>query len=207
MDKFIEQVVDSLSRGDAILFLGAGFSKKATNSLGKELPTGDELKLHLFNAIGETPSSEELTNDLSAIADYCLSDAPEVQAVSDYLRKLFTIQKLEEWQLDLITKFPWRRIYTTNYDNAIEFAFDSRNKSVATYSALDSYPVSLAQNVLCIHLNGILTHSLKEEPDATLRLSHASYAGTRLEGTKWGDLFERDISYSGATVFNWVSPS
>lgn len=202
LKEFIIQVVEGLSRGDAILFVGAGFSKQATNALGKELPTGDELKRELFCAIGETPTATDLDNELSAIADYCLSDEKKSLAVADHMRKLFTIQGLEDWQIDLITKYPWRRIYTTNYDNAVEFAFDSRSKSVAAYSALEQYPSRLPQSaLLCIHLNGIFTHSVKDSFDKALRLSFASYANGRLEGTRWGDLFERDVSFSGATVF------
>lgn len=201
MKQFIEQVVESLSRGDAILFVGAGFSKQARNVLGKELPTGDELKRELFHAIGETPTATDLENELSTISDYCLSDEKKSLAVADHMRKLFNIQGLEDWQIDLITKYPWRRIYTTNYDNAVEFAFDSRNKSISPYSALEPYPPSLPQSALCIHLNGIFTHSVKDKFDAALRLSFGSYANSRLEGTRWGDLFERDVSFSGATVF------
>lgn len=201
MKKFVEQVVESLSRSDAILFLGAGFSKQAKNALGKELPTGDELKRELFLAIGETPTATDLENELSTIADYCLSDENKALATADHMRKLFTVQGLEDWQINLITKYPWRRIYTTNYDNAVEFAFDARNRRIDPYSALEQYPSNLPQGVLCIHLNGIFTHSVKDHADETLRLSFASYANNRLEGTKWGDLFERDVAFSGATVF------
>lgn len=116
------------------------------------------------------------------------------------MRKLFTVLELEDWQIDLLTRYPWRRIYTTNYDNAVELACDVRSKSIASYSALEPYPQSLPQGPLCIHLNGILTHATKDDANL-LRLSFGSYAHTRLEGTKWGDLFERDVSFSGAAVF------
>ena len=201
MRQFIEQVVESLSRGDAILFVGAGFSKQARNALEKELPTGDDLKRELFHAIGETPNAADLENELSAICDYCLSDAEKSAAVADYMRKLLNILGLEEWQINLVTKYPWRRIYTTNYDNAVEFAFDLRNRPISSYSALEPYPSSLPPSALCVHLNGIFTHSAKDNFDEAIRLSFASYANSRLEGTRWGDLFERDISFSGATVF------
>jgi hypothetical protein len=134
MKDFVEQVAESLSRKDAILFLGAGFSKQAKNALGEELPSGDALKIELFKAIGEDPSSADLENDLSTISDYCLSSVEKSLAAADHMRKLFTVQGLEDWQIDLITKYPWRRIYTTNYDNAVEFAFDARNQKVAPYS-------------------------------------------------------------------------
>lgn len=201
MQKFVEQVVESLSRGDAILFLGAGFSKQAKNLLGQELPTGAELKSELFVAIDEIPTASDLENDLSAIADYCLSEPERAQKVADHLRKLFSIHELQDWQISLITKFPWRRIYTTNYDNAVEFAFDTKKMEIAPYSALEPYPPNLPQTALCIHLNGIFTHAVKDNADANLRLSFGSYATSRLEGTRWGDLFERDVSFSGATVF------
>ncbi|TAK72706.1 MAG: hypothetical protein EPO19_00830 [Betaproteobacteria bacterium] len=201
MRQFVEQVVESLSRGDAILFLGAGFSMQAKNALGKAIPNGDKLKRELFNAIGETPTDSDLENELTTIADYCLSDAKKSLATADHMRKLFTVQGLEDWQIELVTKYPWRRIYTTNYDNAVEFAFDSRNRPIASYSALEVYPANLPQNALCIHLNGIFTHAVKDHADATLRLSFGSYASNNLEGTRWGDLFERDVSFAGATAF------
>lgn len=201
MDEFSEQICDGLSRGEAILFLGAGFSKQAKNVVGKELPTGAELKNVLFSAVSHAPTKDELDADLADIADYCLSVANGPELVSSALRRTFTIVELQPWQHELLTAFPWRRIYTTNYDNAAEHAFDSAKKALRTLSALEAYPSNLPADTSCVHLNGVLSHLTPASVNETLRLSFSSYARTRLEGTRWGDLFERDIAFAGAAVF------
>lgn len=201
MEDFTEQVCDGLSRGEAVLFLGAGFSKMAKNVVGSELPTGAELKKVLFSAISHVPSKDELDADLADIADYCLSVENGPELVSSALRRTFTIVELQPWQQELLTAFPWRRIYTTNYDNAAEHGFDSANKPLRTLSALETYPPTLPGQTSCIHLNGVLSHLTAAAVNETLRLSFTSYAKTRLEGTRWGDLFERDIAFAGAAVF------
>lgn len=201
MDDFSEQICDGLSRGEAILFLGAGFSKQAKNVVGTELPTGDHLKEVLFSAIAHTATKDELDADLADIADYCLSVENGPELVSSALRRTFTVVELQSWQHELLTEFPWRRIYTTNYDNAAEHAFDIASKPLRTLSALEAYPPSLPADTSCVHLNGVLSHLTAASVNETLRLSFSSYAKTRLEGTRWGDLFERDIAFAGAAVF------
>lgn len=201
MEDFVEQVCDGLSRGEAILFLGAGFSKEATNVAGENMPTGEQLKNVLFSAVSHNPTQDELSAELSDIADFCLANKSQEALVASALKRTFTVAELQPWQHELLTSFPWRRIYTTNYDNAVEHAFDKAGKPLRTLSALEPYPTSLPTGTSCIHLNGILSHLTATSVNETLRLSFASYASTRLEGTRWGDLFERDIAFAGAAVF------
>lgn len=201
MDDFVEQVCDGLSRGEAIVFLGAGFSKQAKNVAGRELPTGAELKAILFSAVSHTPTEDELGADLADIADYCLSVDNGLELVAAALRRTFSIIELQAWQYELLTAYPWRRIYTTNYDDAAEHAFDRAGKQLTTLSALEPYPLNNPTSPSCVHLNGVLSHLTSASVNETLRLSFASYARTRLEGTRWGDLFERDIAFAGAAVF------
>ena len=99
------------SRG-SIIFLGSGFARLAKNITGGFLPTGHELREEFAKRLHVNPDDY----DLKTLAD-------EVAASSDLyqmLYNLFTVQEVQEDQIGIL-KLPWLRIYTTNYDDAIEF--------------------------------------------------------------------------------------
>lgn len=119
----METITEKLLEGNSVLFLGSGFSLDATNALGENIPGVSSLISELLKAIGTSEQEISETQDpLPDVADYCLATEDGRIACTTKLRQLFLAETLANWQIDLITAFPWKRIYTTNYDNIVEVA-------------------------------------------------------------------------------------
>lgn len=100
--------------GNAILFLGAGFSIGGTNKIGETLPTASKLSFQMCDELGI-----ERSDDLALISERFIDDpmvGRGIDALISFL-KLRLICTTSTPVQDTIIGLPWLRIYTTNYDN------------------------------------------------------------------------------------------
>ena len=97
------------------MFLGSGFSQSAKNIRNENLLTGHGLRNEFAKLLGVDPNAY----DLKTLADEIASR----QELNLYqtLYELFTVKELHPSQDDIL-RLPWRRIYTTNYDDTVELA-------------------------------------------------------------------------------------
>jgi hypothetical protein len=114
----IPSISHSILDGSAILFVGAGVSFLSKNKNGDTLPNGDKLKeqLHI-----ETKTRKPFT--LEKISSFYVRKLGSAK-LYDYLVDTLSVYQVAKELVDFY-KLPWRRIYTTNYDNAIEFSRQS----------------------------------------------------------------------------------
>ena len=152
----MDSIGQRLFEGNTILFLGSGFSLDAKNALGTKIPGVSKLVGEVLDAVGTPKDEAERTTDsLTDVVDYCMATEDGAIAVASRLRQLFTVVELSEWQQDLIVAFPWKRIYTTNFDNAVEVACANRRKTLTVLSAMAPFekpPSGGARTV--VHING-----------------------------------------------------
>ena len=57
----------------------------------------------------------------------------------DLLRNRFRLQKVSADMVDIL-RFPWEKIYTTNYDNGIEVALQNAGKKAIPLNNLEIPP-------------------------------------------------------------------
>lgn len=119
---------DSISRGEAVLFLGAGANFGAE---GAELGTATS-----GGGLGAKISDKFLggalkDKPLSMICEIAKNDAG-LEAVQRYIRNLFVNLSPAPYH-ELISKFRWKAIVTTNYDFVVERAYE---KASDTYQTL-----------------------------------------------------------------------
>ena len=139
------------SSGGGILFCGAGFSADCLNlSDNEELGTGAVL-LHLLN--------RELENDiprpyreLKNVADKFIQVRGE-NGLLALLRDRFKVSNIAD-EMTEIVRFPWDRLYTTNYDNALELACTRAGKNYKSLNNLDTPEEVPGGGVEIIHLHG-----------------------------------------------------
>jgi hypothetical protein len=84
--------IETLDPKNSVLFLGSGFSAKATNIVNEELPAGEPLLMRLAEAISEAPSE----HDLKSVAD-AFSDRFDV-SIYDILYNTFTVSDVLQYQ-------------------------------------------------------------------------------------------------------------
>lgn len=95
-----------------VLFLGAGFSAEAKNKLNVKPPVGRELEKEV-KKLANLPDDEG--SDLLDASGYALAQGFNLYAL---LEGMYTIRQLAPEQRAILSH-PWRRIYTTNYDNSV----------------------------------------------------------------------------------------
>ena len=126
MDQIIlEKLSRCLLKGRPILFTGAGFSRYGKNGQGNDIPTGFELKSKILTELlGYEKESDDyndlIRNTLTDIYGFAQEEKSELK-VRDYVFSLFTDCTPQGFH-NVIARFNWKRVYTTNIDDLYENA-------------------------------------------------------------------------------------
>src|SRR5262245_32426206 len=118
----LAQAIEHAINGNAVLFLGAGYSREATAVNGSNLPTGNRLAVDLMTACGNPDS----TADLRVASSYFQKQKGK-NALVELLSNAFTASSTTPAQA-LISQVRWKRIYTTNYDDVVEVVYAKASK-------------------------------------------------------------------------------
>lgn len=184
--------------GRGILFCGAGFSASALNfSEHEEIGVGAHL-LAFLNVQLKEKGFETGFKDLRNAADAALEAFGEFGLMS-LLQKRFKLENVSADMVDIV-KFPWERIYTTNYDNAIEIAL--------LRAKVNSCIINNTQNLneisegVCnvIHLHGrAISWNISNFKQSCI-LGEDSYNELDFI-SEWLDLFREDLDRAEIVVF------
>ena len=182
-----------LDASGSVLFLGAGFSEGAKNIQGTNLPVGFALRNKFAKLLKVDPTNYTL-NIL----------AEEIKSREDLnlyqtLYGLYTVRTLSDEQLDIL-RMPWRRIYTTNFDDAVELSRLKEKKIPTSYTYLDNKPTKLLEGSI-VHLHGSIRTTTEENVLEQLVLSEQSYVRQHFEQSVWYDEFIRDLRVCDACYF------
>jgi hypothetical protein len=177
----------------SVLFLGSGFTRDATNIRGQNVPTGDELRILLAEMLEISPSAYELRVLAEEVASQKGRDLRQL------LYEIFTIKALTPDQSEILQN-SWLRIYTTNYDDAIEFAHQNSFHGFNSYNYDDEKPRRLRPNSI-IHLHGSVRQLRQDNALEQLVLTERSYVRQHFEKSPWYDDFDRDLRFCDACFF------
>ena len=111
----LRQVLES---GDCVLFVGAGLGAHLNRPDGSKPPNSTELAQELIEQFSITTESRDLAK-VAELIDIRKGRAP----LEAFLRKSLADlapDQVFQW----LTSFRWRAIFTTNYDRAIERAYE-----------------------------------------------------------------------------------
>lgn len=97
-----------------------------------------------------------------------------------------------------LLNLPWRRIYTTNYDNGVEIARNVKSQRVSRVPEDDVSHISRGD---IVHINGYIKRVTPANVGADLSLTDASYADRRFEMSPWYRVFRTDIVAARAVIF------
>ena len=183
--------------GNGILFCGAGFTAECLN-FGPDPTIGTASHLlSVFNdelaKQGEPGSYRNIRN----AADAFKASFGEAELMNLLIDR-FDIQNVSTDIVDVL-RFPWARIYTTNYDNGIEHALRSASRQHISINNLDS-PIELTGSLPVIHLHGFIGKWNLENFGKSCILGAESYH--RLDAiSSWLDVFRRDVERAELVVF------
>jgi len=185
-----------IGTGKAILFTGAGFSKKTVNILDEEPPLAKELAIK----IGRLSGLDEDIDDLMLTSKYHLKYRDKIELLK-LLKDSFVLKSVTNDHVN-ICALPWRRFYTTNYDNSIELSCLNSGKRIDALD-IDAKPSDyMAQDDLCIHLNGVIDKATVNDFDSKIKLTNSSYLSPQsFINSQWNYIFKRDLETASAIIF------
>lgn len=159
-----QYLLRALGLNQVVLFLGAGFSMGASNSLGEHLPSGKELAKRLWQFAGYKEEFPESTQ-ISEIYEAVLSKGIPQNQIKQFLEANLLCTEIPK-KYDAITLVYWYRIYTTNVDNLLEVIYSRIDRPRLTIS---SYPQGnllerdqTLDYLQAVHLNGRLPCTPRE---------------------------------------------
>lgn len=193
----LSEAINYILDGDAVLFLGTGFSRGARNYSGNELLTPSQLANYLYTSVG-IPDSEQ-NGDLGQASDLFLDEKGPIELVN-LLNEHYLVSRITDSQ-SFIGSRKWRRIYTTNYDNVVEKAFE-QNKRRLSSAVLSQKPSAfLNKEGMCIHLNGSITSLVPEKLGSEFKLTERSYLEDAFLENEWMSFFRSDLRTARVILF------
>jgi hypothetical protein len=170
-------LIEAVKSKRVIPFLGAGASKEARNSAGKQPPDADQLR----DILATKFFGKLIPNrDVMAVSEMAISSAGGTGLVFDAVRHAFDGFEPAAAHT-LLSTFNWRMIATTNYDCLIEHGYNSSSKRLQSLVKFikDDEPVeermqSVLNPVAYLKLHGCLDHIY--DRDVPLVLSREQYA-------------------------------
>ncbi len=185
---------NELNPRNTILFLGSGFSLEAKNLSDKDYLDGKRLSKRLCEVL------EENSEELPSLRDISDDFVPNRQALLlNTLLPLMTTKQISSDQREVILQ-PWKRVYTTNYDDVFEFGMIDAGKEPHTAS-FDS-PVKKAKGgTQIVHLHGYIHECDELNIDEKLVLTERSYVRQLSKPRPWFDEFVDDARFAQNIVF------
>ena len=195
----IKKAIEGIFTGESILFVGSGFSLGATNSNSSnpEMKRSPDLSTAMLSACGISDEKATLTK----ASEVFLADKGPDELV-DFLKREFVVSSISPDQ-EFVTGQKWRRIYTTNYDNVLEYGCAKNHKTSTPVTLSDSYKTHQQKNTkdLIIHLNGYIQTLTAEKLNNEFKLTNASYLATTFKQSPWFDLLKNDIRVCKSIFF------
>ncbi|MAZ18165.1 MAG: hypothetical protein CL535_17795 [Ahrensia sp.] len=185
LDKAISAAID----GDAVLFLGAGVGQYSKDVNGDTLPTGSQLCSEMSDKMG----LDNVEQDLPRIAQY-FRRKEGAFGLLNLLKSRLDVQSVESEFADFL-ELRWKRVYTTNYDNSIEWV----RKNSKSFT-IGEEPRGINKGD-CVHFNGFVDQLTLENLDDSVILTDWNYAKSSLYDSTWAHFFRNDILSSSYTIF------
>lgn len=190
----IEDVVGRVLEGNCLLFLGSGFSSGALNVLDKKMPISGGLSKLLDEETGE-----DNEGDLEESAESYIGKFGE-NLLAQKLRETFSVKTPTESQIT-ICHCTWRRIYTTNYDNTVEFIMAKNGKHFLPVTLSSDAKDCVNKRDIVVHLNGSVNNLSTGTLSSEFKLTSRSYLTQQFQDSEWLNIFEYDIRDCDLIVF------
>jgi hypothetical protein len=190
LDEALRHALD----GQGGLFVGAGFSADAKNRAGLHLPTGLNLAKTLAEAL-KLPT----TPSLDIVSDMYKERVSE-GSLARLMQDRFTATQLTDHQI-VFGRVPWRRIYTTNYDNVIELAHQDAKRSIKPIT-ISTPPTEVPANrSVCVHINGYIGDVTGASLPTDFIITNTSYLSDIFDRSRWSRVFREDVEVASAVLF------
>ncbi len=201
----LNSVIMEIFNGNAILFVGAGFSKGAVG-FDDDIPTAERLAEIILKLMNRSTDSKN-PKDLAHISDYfinsfCKQNESKLDEFIAMMKRTFKVTEPKKYHLDIVS-VPWKFIYTTNYDDVIEQSGRAIKKMVEPLDLECEIPKYDNKTTYCLHINGRIENLKKDSLDNSFKLTHSSYLSSDGFGSQypeWKSHFTNDLVYNSTVA-------
>lgn len=203
----LNSVIREIFNGNAILFVGAGFSKGAVG-FDDDIPTAERLAEIILKLMNRSMDSKN-SKDLAHISDYFINsfckrkqNESKIDEFITMMKRTFKVTEPKKYHLDIVSA-PWMFIYTTNYDDVIEQSGRAIKKMVEPLDLDCEIPQYDNKTTYCLHINGRIENLKKDSLDNSFKLTHSSYLSSDLFGSQyaeWKSHFTNDLVYNSTVA-------
>lgn len=189
-----KSLLEDVFAGFPVLLVGSGFSAAATNASGLPLPTGGGLSKLLHGRLAYTTT----TYPLDTVSREFVRAFGEHELLA-LLQDRLTAATVTADQQAALT-LPWKRVYTTNYDNVLELSHSWGTGTQIINGATQPLSELHPERPAIIHINGRLHGTTLGTLNSSLRLTRASYLSEAFLASPWFGQLRRDLSVATAIV-------
>jgi hypothetical protein len=126
--------------------------------------------------------------------------ALEHQLLQIFIKGEFSAASLLPHQVAFAT-IPWRYIYTTNYDDAVEKSFTAARSSIEPINPDDAVTSIPKDRASCVHLNGSIIGITPDKISSQIKLTDSSYLTASLADSEWAIRLRQDIDAAQAVFY------
>ena len=190
----ITTAVQRILDGEAVVFVGAGFSLGATNLRGRSFLSGQKIADHFADLTGLAKGMR-----LEDAADVFV-EKHNVDSLIREVQEEFTAKDVCDYHRT-IAALPWKRVYTTNYDNVFELASRQERQRLSSVTMGHDLYKMPKDHRICVHLNGYVEGLDRSKILTELKLTDVSYVTASVSDTHWAMLLRQDIRLASAVFF------
>lgn len=193
----LREAITHMLDGEAILFIGSGFSIGAKNVNNDEFRTAKPLAHELLK---ECDFNEmDFTDDLGLASQIYQETKGEIELI-EYLRREYTAIDVTPEQ-EIISQINWLRVYTTNYDNVFELACEKNKKRIQSVILSDKPNDFKNKSNICLHINGDIKRLSLGNLNTEFKLTNISYLTEDFNRSEWLTLFRSDLQTAKSIIF------
>lgn len=205
-NEILNKALELAKEGKALLFIGSGYSREAKNIKGNNLCSSTELSNKIARLMG-------LDNDnqmgLSRTATLYLEGykgnyKTKAQTLVKLIQDNFLCSSVTDNQLQIM-KFPWMRIYTTNYDNVAELASEQVGFVRQTVLPNDSITDVYKSKSSIIHTNGYVRCITADSFRDVFKLTSVSYESDSFSKSEIKQAMHHDLLEARAIILIGLS--
>ncbi|MBO0134137.1 SIR2 family protein [Agrobacterium burrii] len=186
----------TIEAGTSILFLGAGFSAEATNTNDEDIKDVSGLIADLLGKVGITSVNGY---DLDTAAEE-FQESHGDEAIIKALHTNFRTKTYTADQATIVTQ-PWRRIYTTNYDDVIETICSDNRKPLTKHGVHDPVSEPMPGSTQLLHIYGDIGKASATEFAKSFLLSERQRDNSPFIKSPWMRAFQNDMLAASSVVF------
>ena len=198
----LQDMLGRAAHGGGLLFCGAGYAADCLNFDNiEEIGTSGALLTALNEKLEESGHTSGFRDLKNAADEY--KEQKGMFSLMTLMKERFSIANVTETMID-IAAFPWDRIYTTNYDDAIEQALTRAGQPHQCINNLERTNSISSNRTPIIHLHGCINKWDTDNFDKSCVLGAESYLRIR-DFEHW--LQELRVDIERATVIIFVGSS